>query len=125
MYKRIIFAVLILAIVLAGIWYLLKISGIETVFTAVGSTFSLSLDGNITTGYSWKPSLNDGFLKESGHQTTQNCPEGRALLGCPDVQTSKFVGLKIGITTLKMINMRAWEGESSAIDKKTYLVVVF
>ena len=74
---------------------------------AVGSVLELALDGNPTTGYTWKVmSGNDALLKQMGDATFT--PQS-GLIGAPGVEVFKFQAIGTGSVTLKLGYKQWWD----------------
>ena len=67
--------------------------------------FSMTLDSNPTTGYSWVPLFDKGFLELRDRSFKRNGKK----FGSPSKEVFKFYPIKSGNTTLTMIYKRAWE----------------
>jgi len=78
----------------------------------VGETFTISLESNPTTGYSWQAE----FDAESLELVSEDFSSDSTLLGAGGVQKFEFRALKQGQFQVTMIYKRPWENES--IDTK-------
>jgi inhibitor of cysteine peptidase len=67
--------------------------------------FTITLDSNPTTGYSWVPIFDKSFLKLRDRSFKRNVKK----FGSPSKEVFKFYPIKCGNTTLTMIYKRAWE----------------
>ncbi|MFX0026768.1 MAG: protease inhibitor I42 family protein [Candidatus Hermodarchaeota archaeon] len=67
--------------------------------------FSIILDSNPSTGYSWVPSFDKNFLELINRAIKVN----NIKLGSTSKEIFKFYPIKCGITTLTMIYKRVWE----------------
>lgn len=87
-----------------------------------GKIVEINLDGNPTTGYSWKYDMDvDGIIKEDSNQYKQDDPNLN-LVGVGGSYTWKFSALKEGTTKITFKYSRPWEKE--AIKTKTYMFIV-
>ena len=84
----------------------------------VGETFTISLESNPTTGYSWQAE----FDAESLELVNEDFTSDSTLLGAGGVQKFDFRALKQGQFQVKMVYKRPWENES--IDTKVIDVKV-
>ena len=74
---------------------------------APGGTLELALEGNPTTGYTWKVmSGNDAVLKQMGDSTFT--PQSN-LMGAPGVEVFKFQAVGAGSVTLKLGYKQWWD----------------
>lgn len=67
--------------------------------------FSISLDSNPTTGYSWVPLFDKSFLELRDRSFKRYTKK----YGSPLKETFKFYPIKRGNTTITMIYKRAWK----------------
>ncbi len=68
--------------------------------------FSIILESNPTTGFSWEAVSDPGFVKLT-QQSFQAAPSGP--LGAGGKQIFKFLPLRAGETTIRMRYKRPWE----------------
>ena len=80
--------------------------------------FSISLDSNPTTGYSWVPIFDKSFLELRDRSFKRNDQK----FGSPSKEVFKFYPIKNGNTTLTMIYKRAWE--EKGIQKVTFIIKI-
>lgn len=86
----------------------------------VGKTVSITLDENITTGYSWHYSIeNNDLIKldsenSQGSETNSQNNSKPNLVGAGSKHTWNFRGEKQGTTKIYFKYYRSWEGEKSA-----------
>jgi len=78
----------------------------------VGGTFTISLESNPTTGYSWQAE----FDTESLELVSEDFTTDSTLIGAGGVQKFEFMALKQGQVLVTMVYKRPWEDES--IDTK-------
>lgn len=78
---------------------------VETVDVQVGNSFTLSLDSNPTTGYSWTAHFDGQMLElvETRFEASSN------LLGAGGVETFEFRALQAGGTVVTLVYERTWE----------------
>jgi inhibitor of cysteine peptidase len=116
MKKRMLFAVVAVVLVVAAVVTvgLLKASGGDKVTgdtfeTTVGKTFSITLDANPTTGYSWAQSIKDStvvaFVKNAYVAETRD-PQ---VVGGGGTDTFTFKALAKGMTVISLRYARSWE----------------
>jgi len=89
--------------------------------TKVGETFSIKLDSNPTTGYSWQAEYDDSFLElvDQGYVLPD---ESGDLVGAGGTEIFEFRALEEGQTTVTMIYKRSWEEE--ALEERVYKIVI-
>lgn len=84
-----------------------------------GQTFSVSLEGNPTTGYTWEVlQVDEQVLRQIGDPAFT--PESEAL-GAPGTQVLRFRAVGEGRTTLRLVYHRPWE---EADPEQTFFVEV-
>ncbi len=67
--------------------------------------FSITLDSNPTTGYSWVPLFDNNILELKERSIKMNTEK----FGSSSKEMFKFKPIKCGTTTLTMIYKRVWE----------------
>lgn len=90
----------------------------STVRTEVRARFTLEQEGNITTGYGWKPAYDDAFLRlenESDKATSDQ-------LGAGGKFTFAFSALREGTTTVNLVCKRPWENEILRTQEYTVII---
>ena len=80
----------------------------KIIITSCMKEFSITLDANPSTGYSWVPSFDTKFLELRDRSFTYNAEEPKRI-GSPTKEVFKFNPIKRGNTTLTMIYKRTWE----------------
>lgn len=70
--------------------------------------FSITLDANPSTGYSWVPSFDKKFLELKDRSFKSNDKESKRM-GSSSKEVFTFNPIKRGNTTLTMIYKRQWE----------------
>ena len=79
----------------------------KTIELKTGDTLLVSLEGNMTTGFSWIPAPQDPVLLELVGDVTIT-PESDAV-GAPGTLVLTFKATKTGQTTLHLDYKRSWE----------------
>ena len=79
----------------------------KTIELKTGDTLLVSLEGNMTTGFSWIPAPRDPVLLEQVGEVTVT-PESDAV-GAPGTLVLTFKATKTGQTTLHLDYKRSWE----------------
>ncbi len=86
----------------------------ETVTVDNGDTFTVTLEGNPTTGYSWEPEdLDTSILEQQGDWEFD--PESSAV-GAGGMVTTTFKAVGAGTTTLRLIYHRPFEQGVEPLD---------
>ncbi|MGC8943770.1 MAG: protease inhibitor I42 family protein [Caldisericia bacterium] len=88
-----------------------------------GEQFTINLDENITTGYSWHLKKDDKTIvklfKDEYQEPSSN------LIGASGTHKFIFVGEKKGDATITFKYYRSWEGEDSSVEVKEFKVKVY
>ena len=99
--------------------------GVQKVNVTLGKEFSISLEANPTTGYTWEANYDVNFLqlKEKRFKVLQAKGAEPALRpGSPGKAVFTFLPIKTGQTTVKMICQRSWE--KSPAQEETFAVII-
>jgi inhibitor of cysteine peptidase len=87
----------------------------------VGTRFSIELEENPTTGYTWsQPQLEGGSLTLESDETI---PFPGAGIGGGGVRRFAFSAKSSGRTTIRLVYRRSWEGDASAAARYEITVV--
>ena len=87
-----------------------------------GQTLVVSLEGNLTTGYTWEAAeLDEQVLRQVGEAEFK--PDSDAI-GAGGVQTLRFETVNSGQTTLKLVYHRSWEEDVEPAETFSVQVVV-
>lgn len=84
---------------------------VQDATAAVGSTITVTLCSNPTTGFSWgeQAQISDiEVLKQTSHETVAAADTG--MVGAPGNQVWTFEALKAGSSTVSFSYSRPWEG---------------
>jgi inhibitor of cysteine peptidase len=91
-----------------------------------GDTFTITLDSNATTGFSWteQAKIADGnILKQTGHQyIAPRADNDKPVTGKAGVEEWTFNASRGGTTTASMSYSRPWEGGEK--DARTFVLTV-
>jgi inhibitor of cysteine peptidase len=88
-----------------------------------GDTFTIKLDGNPSTGYTWEAKdLEASILEQVGDPKFES--SNPALVGSGGNLTLTFKALKAGTTTLTLVYHRPWETDVAPIETFTVTVTV-
>jgi len=92
----------------------------KTIELKTGDILIVSLEGNMTTGYSWVPAPQDPvLLKQVGD--VQVTPSSD-LIGAPGLLATQFQAVATGQTTLRLEYKRPWE--ENVLPEKTFEVTL-
>jgi inhibitor of cysteine peptidase len=88
-----------------------------------GQQFTITLDGNPSTGYTWEPKdLDASMFQQVGD--AQFISDNTGLVGAGGTLTLTFKALKTGSTDLTLVYHRPWEKDVAPVDTYTVTVVV-
>ena len=77
-----------------------------------GDSLTITLESNITTGYSWQVlEIDPTILSQEGDPEYRQSPGSEGLVGAGGAETFHFKAAASGETTLKLGYMRPWESE--------------
>jgi predicted secreted protein len=96
-------------------------SDICTASVSVNDNFSITVDGNASTGYEWTLDYNTNYLTLDSTNTLSSCATG--MVGCSSTITYNFSAIKAGSATLTMSYARSWESVQPII-KKIYNITI-
>ena len=84
----------------------------------LGEEFTIKIESNPTTGYSWQPGFDQNVLRliSSGFTPTSK------LMGAAGTERFTFKAISQGRTTVKMIYKRVWEKKPR--NEKEFCVIV-
>jgi len=87
----------------------------DTEITAkAGDTFTIQLESNPTTGYSWVAAIGDETILELTNSEYLEKPVDTAIVGSGGVDSLTFKALKAGAATITLTYERSWEKDSPA-----------
>lgn len=96
----------------------------EEVVVRVGESYALDLEGNPSTGYSWR--LDEGSSENAAIVDVENMgyvPGGSERIGAPAPYRFRITGMKEGTATLVFEYLQAWVGEPVKTEERTVRVV--
>lgn len=77
-----------------------------------GDIFTVTLDSNVTTGYSWQVTeLDQAVLVQEGEPEYKQAPGSEGSVGAGGTETFRFKAVGSGTTSLGLGYMRPWESE--------------
>lgn len=84
----------------------------------VGDIFTVRLDENPTTGYVWSvEGMADVLILQNTDYVTNSISKGEIMTGVGGKKTFAFIANAVGTVTLRFKEWRAWEGDSSIVNK--------
>lgn len=97
---------------------------------SIGKTVSITLDENVSTGYSWHYSIENSDLikldsestSDSGTADTKDSKPG--MVGAGSKHTWNFKGVKQGTTKIIFKYYRSWEGEKADAKTAEYIIKI-
>ena len=91
-------------------------------FARVGTTFSITLTSNRTTGYSW--ALEDPLNQAIVYRSKRYIAPGKTMLGAPGWEIWTFSAVKPGKVLISMKYARPWEKTAPPAKEALYVVIV-
>lgn len=88
-----------------------------------GSSFTIQLEENPTTGYMWSVSVSDESIVKMESDKYNDESAGEGLVGAPGNHTYVFEALKVGTAQITFVYERSFE-EGSAAETVVYNVTV-
>jgi inhibitor of cysteine peptidase len=115
---------LVLLVLILGV-FITAAAGVKKMNVILGKEFTISLESNPSTGYTWEANYNADMLKLKEKRFEPASPQGPAATPLPgsagkDVFT--FIPIKSGQTTVKMFYQRQWE--KSPVQEELFTVIV-
>jgi inhibitor of cysteine peptidase len=107
--------VLLLAVVLSGCGTAAKAFNEpnQVINTGVNQEFTIALDSNITTGYSWQPVYDANALNLVEQTYKEQDNTGKQIVGAAGTEYFKFKSLSKGETKVTFTYRRPWEQPSA------------
>lgn len=88
----------------------------------LGQTFSISLESNPTTGYTWTVDFDQRFLSGGTELKSTINPMRPALIGAGGQQIFSFTPIKEGQTIISAVYRRPWE--ETAAEERMLLIII-
>ena len=88
----------------------------------LGQTFSISLESNPTTGYTWTVDFDQRFLIGGTELKSTINPMRPALIGAGGRQIFSFKPIKEGQTIISAVYKRPWE--ETAAEERMFLIII-
>ena len=78
---------------------------IDEISVKIGGNFTIKLESNPSTGYSWHPIYDEEYVKLISNDFVQ----ATKLMGSGGLERFVFQAVKSGTSTIEMLYKRAWE----------------
>jgi len=92
----------------------------QRITVPVGVSFTINVNANPTTGYTWEVGFDQSLLKLVRRYT----PSGSGLIGAGGVESFEFEGMKAGETEIYLNYKRPFEPNNPALETKTFKVTI-
>jgi predicted secreted protein len=92
----------------------------QRITVPVGVSFTINVNANPTTGYTWEVGFDQSLLKLVKRYT----PSGTGMIGAGGVETFEFEGMKAGETEIYLNYKRSFEPNNPALETKNFKVTV-
>jgi inhibitor of cysteine peptidase len=128
--KRSLFGILILSIYLVtglsgcGTEVKAFTEPVQLINTNVNQEFTIALEANQTTGYSWQPVFDNTFLELVSQEYKENDNTGKQIMGAGGTAYFHFKSLKSGETKITFSYYRPWETPKAEDQTLTFTIYV-
>ena len=92
----------------------------DTIKVDKGGTFSVSLESNPTTGYSWQVDFDSNYVQLTDTRYVTSNP---VLVGSSGNETFEFLAVNSGQTEIKFSYMRPWESKPP-LDTRVFKIII-
>jgi len=92
----------------------------QRITVPVGVSFTINVNANPTTGYTWEVGFDQSLLKLVKRYT----PSGTGMIGAGGVESFEFEGMKAGETEIYLNYKRSFEPNNPALETKNFKVTV-
>ena len=95
-----------------------------TVQARVGDVLAVLLAENATTGYRWHVDLIDSGIElvSDGYRAAPPDTPGEQRVGSGGTREFRVVPTRVGLATMSFKHWREWEGDSSVIERVSFVV---
>lgn len=95
-----------------------------TVQARVGDVLAVLLAENATTGYRWHVDVIDSAMElvSDGYRDVHTDTPGEQRVGSGGTREFRVVPTRVGLSTMSFKHWREWEGDSSVIDRVSFVV---
>lgn len=121
MNRKVILGILIAVIIAVVIWAVAQMWEDNAVKVQNGDSFTLSLESNPTTGYSWQADFDAEYLQLVDSRFISEA--GPEIVGAGGQEEFDFLALKAGETEITFFYSRPWES-LPPLEKKVYKVTI-
>jgi inhibitor of cysteine peptidase len=105
--------------------FLIAAAGVKKMNVSLGKEFTISLEANPSTGYTWEANYDADLLKLTDTRFEPSSPKGPPSaqpLGSSGKAVFRFIPIKVGQTTVKMVYQRPWE--KSPVQEEVFTVII-
>jgi predicted secreted protein len=92
----------------------------QRITVPVGVTFTINVNANPTTGYTWEVGFDQSLLKLVKRFT----PSGTGMIGAGGIESFEFEGMRAGDTEVYLNYKRPFEPNNPALETKTFKVTI-
>ena len=92
----------------------------QRITVPVGVSFTINVNANPTTGYTWEVGFDQSLLKLVRRYT----PSGSGMIGAGGVESFEFEGMRAGETEVYLNYKRSFEPNNPALETKTFKVTI-
>ena len=96
----------------------------DAINTNVNAEFTITLESNPTTGYSWKFDYDKTMLNLVNEEYKADNKADKQLVGSGGTQFTRFKALKSGSTAVTFSYRRSWEQTSSDNKKQIFNITI-
>jgi inhibitor of cysteine peptidase len=97
----------------------------QVINNTLNNEFTIALDANLTTGYSWQPVFDEQAISLVEEPTfKENANTSKGIVGAGGTQYFKFKALKKGETQITFTYKRPWEPVSSTDQRQVFTIKV-
>ncbi|MGV8175119.1 MAG: protease inhibitor I42 family protein [Methanothrix sp.] len=99
-----------------------QIEANDTILAKLNKPFSINLDSNPTTGYSWTVDFDHRFLSGGEENDSMGNTSQPVVVGGGGKQIFTFTPILVGKTTISAVYKRSWE--ANAAEKRTFSIII-
>jgi inhibitor of cysteine peptidase len=104
--------------------FLIAAAGVKKMNVSLGKEFTISLEANPSTGYTWEANYDADMLKLTETRFEPSSPKGPSSppLGSSGKAVFRFNPIKVGQTKVKMVYQRPWE--KNPVQEEVFTVII-
>ena len=96
----------------------------EQLILRVGQSKALRLPGLGTAGYRWESLVGSDVVEAQWHRGFEGSGGSQAAPGVSAPETVTLTGLRVGTTTVELVQARPWESPDAALQRRRITVTV-